>query len=297
MRRRDRKMSDHTYIPLAGQIALMEEVEERSKLDTMLAEAGAYRTSDDYVELLEFVARMREFAPFNAMLLHIQKPGLGYAATAKDWRERFDRWPKRDARPLLILRPFGPVSLVYDVIDTEGRDLPVDVRSFVARGEMSRMNLVHFVDALAKSNIRCHWVDAGDRRAGFITRTETSQDGDNSHYAIGINQHHLPPVQFSTLAHELAHLALGHLGPDKQLKVPRRVVSTYSQREIEAESVAFLVCGRRGIEVRSKTYLSHFLMESNAAPPDVYQVMLAAGRVEQLLGIKPSEDTAADLPS
>jgi hypothetical protein len=54
------------------------------------------------------------------MLLQVQKPGLNYAASEYDWRDRFDRTIKEGARPLLILWPFGPVALVYDELDTEG---------------------------------------------------------------------------------------------------------------------------------------------------------------------------------
>lgn len=96
----------------------------RALLDQLLADSRLYRTSQDYKELLEFAARLRNFAPFNAMLLQLQKPGLRYAASARDWCERFGRRPKEDARSLIILWPFGPVALVYDVIDTEGRPLP-----------------------------------------------------------------------------------------------------------------------------------------------------------------------------
>jgi hypothetical protein len=87
----------------------------RSMLDQLLADSRLYSSTQEYKSLLDFVVRLRNFAPFNAMLLQIQKPGLMYAASARDWRERFERRPKEDARPLLILWPFGPVALVYDV--------------------------------------------------------------------------------------------------------------------------------------------------------------------------------------
>src|SRR5215211_8912831 len=108
--------------------------DERALLDALLTDSRLYHTTKAYKELLEFVVRLRNFAPFNAMLLQVQKPGLTYAASARDWRERFGRRPKEGARPLLILWPFGPVALVYDVLDTEGRELPDGVASFVARG-------------------------------------------------------------------------------------------------------------------------------------------------------------------
>jgi hypothetical protein len=54
----------------------------RSLLDQLLSEARLYTQSKDYKDLLDFVARMRNFAPFNAMLLQVQKPGLRFAACA-----------------------------------------------------------------------------------------------------------------------------------------------------------------------------------------------------------------------
>ena len=44
-----------------------------------------------------------------------QKAGLyalDHSASARDWRETFGRTIKIDARPLLMLWPFGPVALV-----------------------------------------------------------------------------------------------------------------------------------------------------------------------------------------
>ena len=68
--------------------------------------------------MLRFVVRMRRFSPFNAMLLHRQKPGLSFATTARDWLARWKRAVKEDARPLVVLMPFGPVGFVYDMLDT-----------------------------------------------------------------------------------------------------------------------------------------------------------------------------------
>lgn len=115
----------------------VDEKSTRSLLDHLLTESRLYKTSDGYKALMEFTIRMRNFAPFNAMLLHIQKPGIRFAASAHDWAFRFGRSPKQDARPLLILRPFGPVALVYDIADTEGRELPESVlHAFIAKGQV-----------------------------------------------------------------------------------------------------------------------------------------------------------------
>ena len=102
------------------QMDLLETEAARALLDQLLADSRLYRTGKDYRALLDFVIRLRNFAPFNAMLLQVQKPGLMYAASRLDWLERFNRTVKDGARPLLILWPFGPVALVYDVADTQG---------------------------------------------------------------------------------------------------------------------------------------------------------------------------------
>ena len=88
---------------LAEQQELFETDAARSLLDQLLTDSRLYTRTKDYKELLDFVIRLRNFAPFNAMLLQVQKPGLRFAASAVDWRDRFDRQPKEGARPLLIL--------------------------------------------------------------------------------------------------------------------------------------------------------------------------------------------------
>lgn len=111
-------MSDDPAQP--EQFEIFETHATKSLLDQLLADSRLYTQSKDYKDLLDFVVRLRNFAPFNAMLLHVQKPGLSYAASERDWQERFGRRINDGARPLLILWPFGPVALVYDVQDTKG---------------------------------------------------------------------------------------------------------------------------------------------------------------------------------
>ena len=259
----------------------------RSLLDQLFSDSRLYTKSKDYKELLDFVVRLRNFAPFNAMLLQVQKPGLSYAASAHDWAARFERIPKKGARPLLILWPFGPVALVYDVMDTEGRDLPEDVSFFPAYGAIDDERIAHLMNTVDKKDIRVALDDAGDRQAGSIrVRQRPANPKERTIYTLRMNRNHPPAVQFVTLAHELGHLCLGHLGPDKVLKVPMRTSMDHAQRELEAESVAYLVCARNGVESKSETYLSNYVTEHTTIEHlDFYQVMRAAGQVEQLLGL------------
>ena len=269
------------------QLDLLETAVARSLLDQLLEDSRLYKSGADYKQLLDFVVRLRNFAPFNAMLLQIQKPGLMYAASARDWRERFGRLVNADARPLLILWPFGPVALVYDVKDTNGPDLPKDVSPFIAHGVFDANRLLEFESLLYKKQIRWVHLDAGEGKAGSIRCVSRAGKSDQaSLYEMRINEKHEPAVKFSTVIHELAHLCLGHLGKDGNLKIPARPNLSHAQVELEAESVAYIVCQRNGIKPKSESYLSKYVCQDTTTDTlDLYQIMRAAGQAETLLGL------------
>lgn len=259
----------------------------RSMLDQLLEDSRLYHKGTDYQNLLDFVVRLRNFAPFNALLLQIQKPGLHHAASARDWRETFGRTIRDGARPLLILWPFGPVALVYDLMDTEGEDLPTGIAAFAATGVIDHMALARFAQLIGKKNITWNKVDAGDRKAGSIELLKRPEKaGEASCYRMNINKNHEPNVQFATLAHELAHLYLGHLGRDSFLSIPDRPPQTLQQRELEAESTAYIVCARNGVANQSASYLANYVKQDTTTEQlDMYQIMRAAGQVETVLGL------------
>jgi hypothetical protein len=289
-------MTNSTAKLRVEQADLFEIETTRSLLDQLLTDSKLYTQSQDYKKLLEFVVRLRNFAPFNAMLLHIQKPGLSYAASARDWKERFGRTVKEGARPLLILWPFGPVALVYDVQDTEVDPLPEDVATFFAQGSIDENKIASFIRRVNNKMIEWCWVDAGDYKAGSIRVIgRASKHKEPTHYRMFINRNHPSTVQFVTLAHELGHLFLGHLGPDSALNVPPRIPISHSQWELEAESVAFLVCARNGVTSKSETYIRSFITKKTTVDDiDLYQILRAAGQIETLLGL--TAPTKYDMP-
>ena len=280
-------MSDHVDDIQGPPLDPAEVEAARSILDQLLESSRLYTKSKDYKELLDYVVKLRTFAPFNAMLLQVQKPGLSYAATARDWQRRFNRTIKEGARPLLILWPFGPVALVFDQMDTEGDPLPEDAFAFPVLGDLPESTLAEFIGRLDNACIHVQGCDAGDRRAGYIRLAQLAKsDKEHSHYVLLMNRNHSPAARFVTLTHELGHLFLGHLGLDVKLKIPERRGLSHSQQELEAESVAYILCGRHGVKPKSETYLAGFLAEETTIGQlDIYQVMRAAGRAEALLGL------------
>ncbi len=261
---------------------------ERTLLAELLESSRLYRSGKDYLEMLDFVSRLRNFAPFNAMLLQIQKPGLTYAASAYDWKTRFNRTINEGARPLLILWPFGPVALVFDVLDTDGDPLPADIaRTFHAMGALTKEIVESYAARLDRRGIHTDFIEAGDANAGKIEVVQRSQQEKRKpDYQVRINANHDPNVQFVTLAHELGHLFLGHLGPDKYLKIAKRPALNVNQRELEAESLAYLVAKRRGVASKSESYLTdHVRADTTVDKLDIYQLLKSAGQVETTLGI------------
>ena len=253
-------------------------------LDTLFDDAAAYRSSAHFRDLLRFVVRMRRFSPFNAMLLHRQKPGLSFATSARDWRARWKRAVKEDARPLVVLMPFGPVGFVYDVLDTEALpgapEIPRDAFAFPAAGEVTKPALKAVMAAVEAEGIQIAEVDEGDWHAGRILR---SGDG----YTLKVNRNHPRPTRFTTIAHELGHLHLGHLGADAKRRIPGRRGVSECCGEVEAESVAYLVGHRNGVEPVSDAYLAGFVEagEPIGRTLDVDRVMRAAGAVERVMGL------------
>lgn len=257
---------------------------ERALIDQLITATKLYDDSEAIRELFAFTIRLREFAPFNAMLLHIQKPGLTHAATAQDWSKRFGRVPKKGARPLLILRTKGPVDFVFDILDTEGRDVPVDAFSFPTFGNLTDNRFTEFMRAVEKERVDVVALDAGDGEAGWIRllAVSSAKTGKNL-FQLAYNRNHHAATRFVTVAHELAHLYLGHLGLDAGRRVPDRRDTPHALMEVEAEMAAYLVAMRNGLKPRSESYLAKY--KGAFEDLNLYAITRAANAVETAMGI------------
>ncbi|MDA8427650.1 MAG: hypothetical protein M0T70_00145 [Geobacteraceae bacterium] len=253
-----------------------------SSIDVLLHQSRDYKTSAKFNEMIRFIARFRDYAPYNNMLVRIQNPTCGYYATAKDWEERFGRFLKEDARPMLILAPMHPVMLVYDLDQTEGAPLPDHLSDFASfDGEWDDHWLERALEnATTRDMIRVDFKTLSSTNAGFATLARGDQ---NSKMRIAIHNELNAPSRFGVLCHELAHIYLGHLGNDEDNWWPSRSNLSRHTVEIEAEAVAYIVTNRLGLAGASAAYVSRHLT-SGELPASVSLDLIAkvAGKIEQM---------------
>ncbi|QLA20943.1 ImmA/IrrE family metallo-endopeptidase [Desulfolutivibrio sulfoxidireducens] len=265
---------------------------DRKALDELFHEVGSYRNCNDFKELYEFIKKFPKIAPYNALLIHIQRPGSRYVATVSKWKKDFGRSIKPGARPIIILKLFGPVQYLFELSDTIGETPLRDeiLNPFKVQGNFPRDLFETLLANLPRSGISYHPSSCGTSLAGSI---EQAIDVDTQiyekkqlkvHFHLIVNNSHSNEEKFATITHELGHLYCGHLGtPDKKWWPDRSKTTNLKAKEFEAESVAWLVCERAGIKNPSAQYLSGYL-ENNQEIPDISieAVLKATGMIEAM---------------
>jgi hypothetical protein len=255
--------------------------ELQSSLDQLFGHSRRFRKSRKFTEAVEFVAKFREYSPFNNMLAYLQNPMATYFATARHWHKAFGRSVKEDARGMVLLAPRTPVLIVYDVADTEGPPLPDKLRVFAeTSGRFNPTILDRTIKNAERDRIHVQRKPMGQLRGGFST---TRVYGSTWKMRIGLRDTLEPAAAYSVLCHELAHIYLGHVGADRDDWWPYRTNLTEAVIEIEAESVAHIVCRRAGLETRSVEYLSSYVEDnSDIDGISLDLVSRVAGRIEEM---------------
>lgn len=254
----------------------------QSTIDQLIHQGQAYRNTEAFQEMVDFMARFRDYSPYNNMLVKLQNPTCGYYATVKDWWAKHKRRLVEDARPMVILAPMHPVMLVYDLDSTDGKDVPEYLKNFAAvKGRWDQDWLDQLVEnAERRDRIQVRFKDLSSTHAGFAT-TQVQDPQWKMRIAIhaGLDE----PSRFGVLCHELAHIHLGHLGTDLDYWWPSRRDLRHAAVEVEAESVAHIVCSRFSLEGTSSVYVSSFT--KGAKLPDgvsLDHIAKVAGYVESM---------------
>lgn len=254
---------------------------QKSTFDSLLEECTKYRNSKAFTEMIEFMAKFRRYSPYNNMLVKIQNPNCSYYATQYDWYDQFGRTLKEDARPMLILAPMHPVMLVYDLDQTEGKELPQKINDFARfEGDWNPKWLANIVENANKYMIKVQFKKHSSTSAGFATLVRGNI---TDKMRISIHNGLDEPSRFGVLCHELAHIFLGHLGSDQDRWWPSRLNLTHASVEVEAEAVAYTVTQRLGLKGNSDAYLSSYL-NSQYIPNGISIDYIAkiSGKIEEM---------------
>lgn len=280
------------------------EQEFKENIDELQFLVRSFRNKDEFKKLLDFVGRHDYLAPYNAMLVQMQKPGATFIFNGKKWRE-YGRRPKINAQCIIILKPFGPVQCVFDYGDTEiipGMELLASKADLMEEwdatfrkieGDIPENLYKTLCKNLPKYGI---YLDnnflAANTYGGYIMKYEEAKLHVTtinfksiyypSKFIISVNRNLKTTENFHTICHELGHLFCCHqyYSPSKQRYL------TKIEREFEAETVAWLVCKRLGIKNPSEEYLATYAPSGEIPICSLEHIMKAVAEVEKMLHSK-----------
>ncbi|MFZ2800034.1 MAG: ArdC-like ssDNA-binding domain-containing protein [Syntrophorhabdus sp.] len=262
----------------------MEEKKKRSygeQQDKMLQEIQEaiqkIRTSHEYKQFLGFINLMHPYSFHNLVLIWTQCPHATYVGGMKKVWNRVGRRVKKGERSIKILRPvikniprkaddndfqedlFGNeitvfdepdnsqeresrrvvvgyrVASVFDISQTEGRDIPEICRPIVGETEL----YILFSQYVRENGYE------------VIEQEDLGAHGLTDYQSIRIEANNSQAQKLKTLVHEYGHNYLNH---------DNTFVDDRPAKELQAETVAYLVCKDLGLDTSNYSfeYLTHW---------------------------------------
>lgn len=286
---------------LSQQDKLAREKEFKENIDELQFLVKSYRDSNEFKKMLDFIGSFPYLAPYNAMLVQMQKPGATFVLTGKKWAE-YGRQPKLNGQKLIVLKPFGPVQCVFDYEDTEPIPNATKVMKEAdlikkyteslqqAQGDLDKKKMDTLVSNLPVYGI---YLDdnflASNSYGGYIMpyhdqklKVKIDKDYDmeiSSNFVISVNKKQSNAAKFHTICHELGHLFCNHQCYDKRKK--RKL--TLKEKEFEAETVAWLMCKRHGISNPSEEYLASYAPKGEIPICSTELIMRAVTEIERMM--------------
>lgn len=230
----------------------------KQTLDKLEAGVREFYTSEKFITYLQVMSRFHNYSLNNQILIAAQMPEATIVAGYNSWMRNFDRHVKRGEKSITILAPmkikikidtdkvdeygnviqeekegikFRPVS-VFDVSQTEGKPLPEIISELT--GDVSRYEQL---------------LDAARQAAPYpieIGAVEGSAKGwcNYAQEKIVIKEGMSEAQTLKTAFHETAHARIHGGDTDKSRE----------QKEVEAESIAYVVCNHFGLDTSDYTF-------------------------------------------
>ncbi len=240
---------------------LVQSIDDR--LDTLAKAIDKVRASKIFTDYLNSQARFHKYSWNNSMLIAMQCPDATQVAGYQTWK-KLNRQVRKGEHGIMIIAPcpfsketdnkqggtdtiegiFFRAVHVFDIAQTDGPELPtVDLPT-----------IEHCADDLL-----AQLVSVAHHRGIIVNFASLTGGvfGISKGGVVDVNNSHPTGQQAKTLAHELAHEALHKTN---------RGALTRSMAELEAESVAYVVCMHSGldVEVRASHYIALWDGDSKA---------------------------------
>ena len=234
--------------------------------------------SEKFKEYLTTMSKFYNYSFNNTLLIAMQKPDATLIAGYTSWQRNFDRQVMKgekgikilapapykakeerekldpdtqkpvldaDGKPVTetveVMRPAFKVVSVFDVSQTDGKELP-DIAVDELTGSVE--NYAAFFEALKQeSPVPISFEDIPGGAKGYFSHAENRiaiQDGMSEIQTI------------KTAIHEIAHAKLHAIDPTEKIAPEER--KDRHTKEVEAESVAYTVCQRYGIETSDYSF-------------------------------------------
>lgn len=237
--------------------------------------------SDAFQSYLAVMSRFHEYSLRNILLIVAQRPEATNLAGFHAWK-KFGRFVKKGEKGIAIVAPLifkkqiddndkgdqtdmtvngFKVVYVFDVSQTEGDELPVPT---TVKGEPQEY-VVKLYKLITDNDIVLEYIDS------------STYEGCSHGGKIVIRKGLSPAKDFSVKIHELAHEFLHHTG-EKLSK---------TQKETEAEAVAFVVSSAIGLDTNSASsdYIQLYKGKKETLMNSIQRIKDVSGRILEGLNI------------
>lgn len=280
-----------------------EQDERRGGMDELFAWHTSYCKGTRFMELLASMVRFRTYSPYNAMLAAVQRPDATCILPPSKWR-RYNREPKRDARPIVLIRPASPITCVFDISDTrvmrgqsdrlpESLAAPIDYDPIELASDVPVRNILAHLpwwgilyETVPTGPAACGEIHLADGTEGDM---EVGMTGGMTIawrpvYVLRTREEDTASNRFAALVHELAHLFCHHLGCGYATGWgDGRSVNEVTE-EFEANVVLWIVSRRLGVKTGADEALNDYFVEHEEIPEISMDILLdAVSKIEKMI--------------
>lgn len=285
-----------TQLPTLSELIQAKDTKGLSKI--MKEGIKDYFNSDQYKNYLEAISKLPSYSANNVMLLLSQNSEVSMVASFKKWQSDFERSVKKGQKALWIFAPYefklrdnngqykvnenGEIEKgigfklvpVFDVSQTQGKEIPQAVYELTDEGKIfDYETLYRALKSVSDDNkVAMHFQEIDSGARGFYNR-ETNE--------IAIKRGMTKAQTIKTIIHEMAHSELHN----NKIVAEAGEKLTRSTKELQAESVAFVVSNHYGIDTSeySFAYLANWAKDKESLTDLEAQLSIVQKEASQLI--------------